>query len=91
MSAMKINGVEIDPDTCYEPSATSKALKRKESTLALDRCRGKGVEYIKIGRNIFYEGRAILAYIEQQRRPTRELGSASSARRRHSRQRPSPR
>ena len=69
---MKINGVEIEPDTCYDPAVASKILKRKPSTLALDRCQGRGVEFIKIGRNIFYEGRAILAYIDRRRRPTDE-------------------
>ena len=64
---MRINGFDIEPQTQYPVDDTSRMVKRKASTLAADRSKGRGIPYTKVGRNIYYRGADIIAFVEAGR------------------------
>ena len=41
----------------------AKVLRKTEAALAVDRCRGKGPDYIKLGRKILYPLPALRKYL----------------------------
>jgi hypothetical protein len=64
---MRINDCEVNPLTLFSVDETSRIVKREPSTLAADRCKRRGIAYTKVGRNIYYRGADIIAFVERGR------------------------
>ena len=56
----------VDPDELVDPTEAAKLVRQKVDTLAHWRCEGRGPEYLKIGRSIFYRRAAISTWLAQQ-------------------------
>jgi hypothetical protein len=49
------------------PKETSLLIGRAEQSLANDRCAGRGLPYVKLGRSVRYKISDVLAYTEARR------------------------
>ncbi|WP_141933586.1 helix-turn-helix domain-containing protein [Bradyrhizobium sp. UNPA324] len=56
----------VDPDELVDPTEAARLVRQKPDTLAHWRCDGRGPEYLKIGRSIFYRRSAISAWLATQ-------------------------
>lgn len=56
----------IDPAELLAAAEAAKLLRQKPQTLAAWRCHGRGPEFIKIGRAVFYRREAISAWLAGQ-------------------------
>ena len=56
----------VDPAELLDCQETAKLLRQVPETLASWRCKGRGPEYVKVGRAVFYRRAAISAWLAQQ-------------------------
>ncbi|WP_316205298.1 helix-turn-helix domain-containing protein [Bradyrhizobium sp. SZCCHNS3004] len=64
--AEQIAPTSVDPEELLDVAETAQLLRHKEATLATWRCEGRGPEYVKIGRSIFYRRAAISSWLARQ-------------------------
>jgi hypothetical protein len=53
----------VDPDELLDANEAARLLRQKPQTLAAWRSEGRGPEYIKIGRSVFYQRSRIGLYL----------------------------
>lgn len=56
----------VDPDELLSQSEVATLLRQKPQTLAGWRCEGKGPEYVKVGRSVYYRRTAISTWLAGQ-------------------------
>lgn len=66
MKPIQDNVTSVDPEELLDSRETAKLLRHEEQTLAAWRCKGRGPEYVKIGRSVYYRRPAISAWLAQQ-------------------------
>lgn len=66
MKSIHDNITSVDPEELLDCGETAKLLRQELQTLAAWRCKGRGPEYVKIGRGVFYRRPAISAWLAQQ-------------------------
>jgi predicted DNA-binding transcriptional regulator AlpA len=62
----QLEPTSVDPEELLDVAETAKLLRQKEATLAAWRCHGRGPQYLKIGRSIYYRRSAISTWLAGQ-------------------------
>jgi predicted DNA-binding transcriptional regulator AlpA len=66
MNSIQGNVASVDPEELLDCEETAKLIRHNTQTLASWRCKGRGPEYIKIGRSVYYRRSAISSWLAQQ-------------------------
>ncbi|WP_319798764.1 helix-turn-helix domain-containing protein [Nitrobacter sp.] len=66
MNSNQGNVASVDPSELLDCGEAAKLLRQEMQTLAAWRCKGRGPEYVKIGRSVFYRRGAISSWLAQQ-------------------------
>lgn len=60
--------IKVEPDVWYSADEVAEAMAISKKTLDLERSKGGGAPYSKIGRRVYYRGSDLLAHIDSKRR-----------------------
>lgn len=58
--------ISVDPEELLDAAQAADLLRQRPQTLATWRCEGRGPEYVKVGRSVFYRRQAISTWLAGQ-------------------------
>lgn len=60
--------IKVEPEVWYSADEVAEAMGVSKKTLDLERSRGNGAPFSKIGRRVYYKGADLMALMEKRRR-----------------------